>query len=322
MKDIYSIFCSIKPAEGDDKFFSVEEIISSLPHKLGCSQEQYPVFFVECSDDTPTTNINLKQFTVNFNQVCNLKDGDGVINSKKYTIILLKSIESDIQKYFLDLVYIVLKKLPVKPTVNALKHEISKLISLFTAPPKFSEEIVKGLWAELFVIARSKDPIYLINSWHLSPNDIYDFNDGIDKIEVKATKSQERVHMFAIEQLNPNKDSKLIIASVIVLVSGQGVNIFDLIDVISNNITNTDALLKLKEIVYQTIGPHLEESNKIRFDVSMSVNTYKLFNHYDIPAILLSIVPVEVSSVHFSSCLKDIPAADISMTQSKLHQAL
>ena len=124
MVDLYSIFCSIKPAENDDKFFAVEEICSSLPHKLGCSQEMHPIFFVECSDDTPTTNISLKQFGVNFNQVSTLKDGEGNTLNKKYTIILLKSIDSDIQKYFLDLGYIVLKKLPVKPTVNALKHEI------------------------------------------------------------------------------------------------------------------------------------------------------------------------------------------------------
>lgn len=322
MIDLFSIFCGIKPAEGDDKHFSVEEISSSLPHKLGCSQEQYPIFFVECSDSIPTTNINLKQFSVNFNQICNLKDSNDKAITKKYTIILLKSQESDIQKYFLDLVFIVLKKLPTKPTVNALKREIFKVISLFTAPPVFSKEIVKGLWAELFVIASSKNPLYLIHSWHVSPEDKYDFNDGIDKIEVKATNSSERLHTFSIEQLNPNKDSKLIIASIIVVPSGQGVNIFNLIDAISKKITDTDALLKLKEISYQTIGPHLEEANKIRFDISMATNTYKLYNHYEIPSISISDIPQEVSNVHFSSCLKDVKTADQSTMTSKLHQSL
>jgi hypothetical protein len=321
MIDLYSIFCKIKPVEGDDKFFSVEDV-PSLPHKLGCSQELYPIFFVECCDDTPSTNINLKQFSVNFNQVCNLRNDEGKTISKKYTIILLKSLEGDIQKYFLDLVYIVLKKLPVNPTVVALKHEIAKVISLFTAPPAFSKEVIKGLWAELFTIVRGQDPLYLINSWHISPEDKYDFNDGIDKVEVKATKNQERIHTFAIEQLNPNKDSKLIIASVIAATSGQGVNVFDLIDAISERVTDVDAILKLKEITYQTIGPHLEESRKLRFDASMAANTYRLFNHYDIPSIPLSAVPIEVSNVHFSACLKNIEPADTTTTESKLHKAL
>lgn len=322
MNDLFSIFCSIKPAEGDDTYFVVEEISSNLPHKLGCSREQYPIFFVECSDDLPTTNINLKQFSVNFNQVCNLKNSDGKAITKKYTIILLKSQESDIQKYFLDLIFIVLKKLSTKPTVSNLKRELFKVISLFTAPPVFSKEVVKGLWAELFVIASSNDPLYLIHSWHVSPEDKYDFNDGIDKIEVKATNNLERLHTFSVEQLNPNKDSKLIIASIIVVSSGQGVNIFDLIDTISGKITDTDALLKLKEISYQTIGPHLEEANKIRFDISMAINTYRLYNHYEIPSISLSDIPLEVSNVHFSSCLKDVKTVDFSTTTSKLHQSL
>lgn len=321
MVDLYSIFCGIKPAESDEKCFPAEEITSALPHRLGCSQDGFPIFFVECCDEMPTTNINLKQFSVNFNQVCNLNEGGNTV-CKKYTIILLKSLESDIQKYFLDLVYIVLKKLPVKPTVSVLKHELAKVISLFTAPPSFSKEIVQGLWAELFVIACGKDPLYLINSWHVTPEDKYDFNDGIDKIEVKATRNQDRVHAFAIEQLNPNKDSKLLIASIIVAPSGQGGNIFDLIDTISEKVADVDAILKLKEVAYQTIGPHLEESKKIRFDVNMAVNTYKLFNHYDVPAIPLSAVPYEVSNIHFSSCLKDITAVNTDTLESKLHQAL
>lgn len=322
MTDLYSIFCSIKPAEGLEKCFSVEKIASDMPHRLGCSQEGHPIFFIECNDETPTTNINLKLFSVNFNQLCKLQENGNSIICKKYTIILLKSQEMDLQKYFLDLILIVLKKLAIKPNVNSLKHEISKVISLFTSPPVFSKEVVKGLWSELFVIAKSKNPLYLINAWHTSPEDKYDFNDGIDKIEVKATNNHERIHTFSIEQLNPNKGSRLIIASIIFAASGIGANIFDLIDYISMNVTDTDALLKLKEIVYQTIGPNLEESKKIRFDINMAVNTYKLFNHYNIPAISSSDVPAEVSNVHFTSCLKDIPAADMSALYSKLHKAL
>lgn len=322
MIDLYSIFCRITPASVNDKHFPVEEFSSSLPHKLGCSKEKYPTFFVECSDDIPTTNINLKQFNVNFNQECSIKDINGNVINKRYTIILLKSLESDIQKYFLDLVYIVLKKLPTKPTVKGLKHEISKVISLFTVPPVFSKDVVKGLWAELFVIDRSKDPHYLINSWHVSPEDKYDFNDGVDKIEVKSTKNQDRVHSFSIEQLNPNIESKLIIASIIVVESGQGSNIFDLIDSISQRVTDVDAILKLKEISYKTIGPNLEESKKICFDINMASNTYKLFNHFDVPSIPFSIIPVEVTDVNFSSCLKNIPSADLTLTKSKLHKAL
>lgn len=321
MVDLFTIFSNIKPTGENEHFFSVEDITSNIPHKLGCSQDKHPMFFIECSDDTPTTNINLKQFQVNFNQECSLKGSVGVFDMR-YAIVELKSTDSDLQKYFLELVYIVLCKLPQKPKVLEFKREISKVISLFTASPSFSREIVKGLWAELLVIARSSDPLYLIRSWHVIPEDKYDFNDGIDKIEVKATSSQERIHTFAIEQLNPNKDSQLLIASVIAIPSGQGASVFDLIDAISSIVTDTDALMKIKEIAYQTIGIHLSETKRLKFDIGMAIDSYKLYDYTDIPAISLDTVPANVTNVHFSSCLKGIPVANVSTSISKLHKAL
>ena len=68
-----------------------------------------------------------------------------------------------------------------------LKIEIEKLINLFTKFSKPALKTIQGLWAELLIIEQSKNPDYLIQSWHSSTTDKYDFNDGIDKIEVKST---------------------------------------------------------------------------------------------------------------------------------------
>lgn len=321
MVDLYAIFNKLQ-GTGDNKHFVTEEVSSTLPHRLGSSQELYPLFFVECIDEIPSANISLKQVHVNFNQVCNLRASDGHTITQKFTIILLKSQEEDLQKYFLELISLLLEKLPPRPTIASLKSELFKVISLFATPPAFSQEAIKGLWAELFVIARSHDPIYLINSWHISKEDKYDFNDGIDKVEVKATRNSDRTHTFSIEQLNPNADSRLIIASIITTPSGQGTNIFDLIDLISMNVTNIDALLKLKEQVYLTIGPNIDASKRVRFDMNMAISTYKLVYYSDIPTIPLSAIPSGVSDIHFKSCLRDTLAADLSSTSSQLHRAL
>ncbi len=321
MVDLYTVFNTLQ-GTGNEAHFDTEAISSELPHRLGCSQERYPIFFVESCDETFSVDIELKQFSVNFNQVCNLRRTDGETITKKFTLILLKSHEEDIQRYFLELVYLLLRKLPSMPTISSLKGELYKVISLFSSLPELSMEVVKGLWAELFVIARSQDPLYLINSWHISPKDKYDFNDGIDKVEVKATGNTDRVHMFSIEQLSPNEGSQLIVASIVVVPSGRGSNIFDLIESISMRVTCVEALLKLKEQVYLTIGPKINETKEIRFDMNMAVDTYKLFDHSNIPVIALSAIPKEVSRVSFASCLKDLSATDLSSTLSQLHKAL
>ena len=321
MNSLYSIFCNIVPASENQEQFSVESVSPNLPHKIGKTFEGYPILFIECIDDTPTTDIRLKLFAVSFNQMCNLSDSEGVI-SKRFNVILLKSDDADIQQYFFELVSLIFHRLPSRPTVNGLKIEISKVISLFTASASLSRDVVKGLWTELFIIANSETPEYLIQSWHVSPEDKYDFNDGKDKIEVKSTSSTIRKHSFAIEQLNPNPGSKLLIASVVVVASGMGKNIFDLIDDISSRVSIEELILKVKQIVYETIGPHIDEVSKIRFDFNMALNTVAFFDYRNVPSINLSDVPNNVHDVHFTSILSDSAPYDLTTADCLLFEAL
>lgn len=319
--ELYNRFKKLSPIEDENSEFSVVTISRSYPHKIGMTSEGYPMLFVECLDEKDTTDINLKLFKVSFNQLCQLRERE-VTYDKKYTIIQLNSNNIDFQKYFLEVMCLIFEKLPSKPTVEQLKKEVSKLISMFTGNPTISKEVVKGLWAELFIIERAKDTEYLIDAWHVSPEDKYDFNDGVDKIEVKATSNVERVHHFAIEQLNPNKESQLLIASCIVISTGIGESIFDLVDKISKKITNIDLVLKLKEIVMKTIGGHFNEVRNLKFDYSFAKDNLKWFDYKTIPAIKLSSIPESVTNVHFASCLKNIKETNYKATNSKLYKAL
>lgn len=320
-EELYRKFIDLSPNNGDSNEFTVDTIIEGRPHKIGISPEGHVLIFVECSDEKVTSNIKLKMFNVTFNRLCKLNNRENT-EEKKYGIIKLISNNSDIQKYFLDVMCIVLKKLPTLPKVEQLKREVSKVVSLFTSMPQISKETVKGLWAELFVIERSKNPLYLLKSWHVSTEDKYDFNDGIDKIEVKATSNEERIHHFAIEQLHPNKESQLLIASLIVVNSGLGKGIFDLVDSISSRVTDTDALLKLNEEVLQTIGSHIEEAKEYKYDYTLAKDNLKYYNYKDIPAIDIKNVPLGVSSVHFSSCLKGLDAVKLGKLSGILFNSL
>lgn len=321
-EDIYKKFVGLKPLNGErTDEYSVDTICSGLPHKLGITTTGYPVIFVECSDDKVTSDIRLKLFKVSFNRMCRLKEGDNTID-KKYSIIQLNSDREDFQKYFLEVMYLVLMKLAAKPKIEQLKKEVSKIVSLFTAPATISKDIIKGLWAELFLIERAKDPLYMINSWHISPEDKYDFNDGCDKIEVKATSNENRIHHFAIEQLHPNKDSQLLVASLIVVNSGLGKDVFDLVDSISSKVSDVDALLKLNEVIMNTIGTHIEEVKGVRFDYVLAKDYIKFFNYVDIPKIKLSDVPLGVSAVHFASCLSGLNDINPNGMSSNLYKSV
>ena len=316
-------FLDLKTRPHAENGFNAVTISDDSTHRLGISPEGYPIFFIDCSTSDRVSDINLKLFKVLFNRQCNISDSnsdvslDGVLS-----IIQLNSLNPDFQKYFLEVVYLLLLRLENKPTVAVLKAEVSKLLSIFTSVKSISKEIVRGLWAELIVIKLSSNPSYLIRSWHVVPEDKFDFNDGTDKVEVKSTNGSKREHTFAIEQLNPNPGSKLLIASLFVSQTGVGKNIFDIIDDITSRISDVDVLFKLREETTQTIGANVEEVAKMYFDENASVDSLQFFDYASIPAIRLADVPTGVSSVHFRSDLTEVSPIEHFDNDSVLFNSL
>ena len=303
--------------------FNAVTISDDSTHRLGISPEGYPIFFIDCSTSDRVSDINLKLFKVLFNRQCNISDSNSDVSlDGVFSIIQLNSLNPDFQKYFLEVVYLLLLRLENKPTVAVLKAEVSKLLSIFTSVKSISKEIVRGLWAELIVIKLSSNPSYLIRSWHVVPEDKFDFNDGTDKVEVKSTNGSKREHTFAIEQLNPNPGSKLLIASLFVSQTGVGKNIFDIIDDITSRISDVDVLFKLREETTQTIGANVEEVAKMYFDENASVDSLQFFDYASIPAIRLADVPTGVSSVHFRSDLTEVSPIEHFDNDSVLFNSL
>lgn len=300
-------FQDLKTRSIPESGFNAVTISDDSSHRIGISHEGYPIFFIECSSIQRITDINLSLFKVLFNRQCSISDTDTSTNINGiFSVIQLNSLNPDFQKYFLEVVYLLLCRLGNKPSIRVLKSEVSKLISIFTSVKTISKEIVRGLWAELLVIKQSSNPSYLIRSWHVVPEDKFDFNDGNDKIEVKSANGTKREHTFAIEQLNPNLGSKLLIASMFVNQTGVGKSIFDIVDEISSSISDVDILFKLREEVTQTIGSNVEEVAKMYFDEVASLDSLNFYDYTSIPSISLSNVPEYVSGVHFRADLSSI----------------
>lgn len=322
IENLYFSFERLKEEKSEEGTYKAARIGNEMPHKIGATKDGYPIFFIECADSQKTPDIKLEKFKVLFNRTCLIHEVLEIKPKKKtYSEVFMNSNNSDLQRYFFQVVYLVLKRLPQRPKTATLKVEISKIIELFTAPPKFSIEVVRGLWAELFAIERGNTPEYLLKSWHEDTIDKYDFNDSIDKVEVKSTAGTARSHVFALEQLVPNANSNLLIASIFVNQIGIGINVFDLLDSICLKVQNLELQIKVKEIAYKTIGPHIEECAKLKFDYKNACDTYMLYNYKEIPSIPIPCIPHEVSSVHFKADLSNAKPYDSSI-QSILFESL
>lgn len=310
-QSIYELFVDLQQRENPIEGYYVA---ASLPfnkrYKIGISKDSYPMFFVPSTSTTFSVDINMEMITVLFGRVCKIHDNN--CSEGIYTIITLKTGDIDIQKYFVDIVGIILEQLPANYSDTTLAQEIQKLVNLFSQLSQPPRKTIQGLWAELLLIEQSKDLGYLIRSWHVDVHDKYDFNDGKDKIEVKSTIRPQKIHRFSIEQLNPNHNSNLIIASINTSFVGQGVNIFDLRDRICNKIQDLKIRYHLNEVILKTMGNDISKISEMYFDYQMAVDSITYYDARDIPCISIDDVPSHVSNVHFDSDLSGISSISSS----------
>lgn len=325
MQTIFKIFQDLKKqsSDNDDSF-----IVGSLPliknHKIGISQFEQPIFFIKCSDSSNVKSLdcNLEFISVQFNRKCQLKTNKNIIEEDVYSIISLKTDSAEVQEYFLEIVYLIIKKLSDNPLLIDLKIEVDKLVNLFS---KFSNPPIKtiqGLWSELLIIEQSSLPDYMIRAWHCSNTDKFDFNDGSDKLEIKSTSKSRRTHNFSIEQLNPNKNSSLIIASVFVVETGIGKNIFGLIELIEKRIKDKELSFRINEVIGQTLGKDFEKSFEVFYDYQLAVDSIKYYYSETIPTINSISIPSQITNVRFECDLTDIGDVKSCKNKSLLHNSL
>ncbi len=177
-REVFDIFTGLQGRSNNTKnVFAVAQLPFLTDHKIGLSKEGHPIFFVKCSDIQNSTDISLELISVLFNRDCHIIETDNMIDDT-FTMIVLKSLNADFHRYFIDVVCILLQQFQGIPTSKALLIEIEKLVELFQASHHISLSTIRGLWAELFVIERSSNPEYMVAAWHANTVDKFDFNDA------------------------------------------------------------------------------------------------------------------------------------------------
>lgn len=303
--------------------------LTEMPHKLGCSEEGYPKFFVLASEvNSMMRNLTAELLSVEYDTICNIVEGGVQTDNLRFTIITLRSENELLQNTFIDIFQMMLKMLPPKPTNLMIASKVESLLTIFSKLKKRPIHKMQGLWAELLVIEQSKDPSTVANAWHTTPESKYDFTMGRDKIEVKSTSGENRTHRFALDQLNPSINSRLLVCSIITRESAKdenGLSVFDLYDCIGNKISSDDIRLHVYNVMLDTLGCDFYTAKKKYFDYSTARDSLALFDHTDIPKIDKTDIPEHVTEVRFSadlSHLTDVREKGYDRDDSTLFHAL
>ena len=305
--------------------------VVSLPnkfHKLGISGEGYPKFFVITSDNSVMQNLNAELLSVEYNVSCSIIEDNIAFDNQSFTIITLRSQNEQLQRVFIDVFLLMLDSLPSKPSNMILASKIENLLSIFAKLKRRPIHKLQGLWAELLLIEQSKEPTIVARSWHASLNAKYDFSLGGDKIEVKSTQSENRIHHFSLDQLNPSINSRLLICSIVVRESAQGemgFSIFDLYNRIIQRVDDSEVRIHLYEIIADTLGSDFFDAQKKFFDYVEACDSLALYNYVDVPKINKDMVPDHVTEVRFTSnlsFLEDVREGSYNKDNSELFNAV
>lgn len=304
---IYNIYLELsKEHQGENTTIPAKALPFNKRHKMGISKEGNPLFFITCSERKNAANIDMELINVRFNELCQIKEKHK-ISEDTYIVVGLKTSNLDYVQYFIEVVVLVLQNMNEVPTQKQVTSEINNLIDLFSSFKRPSKKTILGLWGELFLIENSSNPTYLIESWHSSPNDKFDFNDGKCKIEVKCTSKGKRIHRFSYDQLQPIPETSEIVASIMVVPSGNGKNIFQLKDSIMSRITSLQTQIKVNQIIADTLGSDFEKAFDYSYDYQMAQSTMRYYYANDIPRIPSESIPVEIDNVSFDCDLSNIP---------------
>ena len=279
-------------------------------HKIGLDKQGNICLLIKSKDDSNKPKSKLdsyKHIRILFDRSCEIipSQTKKVINSN-YTVIQFFDSDNDVQIYFLHVCSIIIRRLGNYPSLNNTYASIKYLLELFSKILSPAKNSIQGIWTELFLIDLSSDVDYMINAWHVQKNDRFDFNDGNTKLEVKSTNKSERIHRFSFHQLKPNKNSGLFIASVMVMESGLGISIFDLIKSIESKTTNSKCIEKLYEIVFETLGNLTTKILSVKYDKLYSVDKVQYFNFKDIPVIDKECIPANITNIKFDINLENI----------------
>jgi hypothetical protein len=304
-----------------DLRFSAAPVEGQPRHRVAIDRRGLPALLIDVVDAEVTgPPLVLEHIRMQQGVDCRVTEPDGATETRRLTIIRCTDEDTVTREYFLLIGGTVLEALGDAPTSGSVSRTIERLVELFralTAPPRKS---VIGFWAELFVIALSREPATLVRAWHQTPDERFDFALAGERLEVKATVGRVRRHHFSLEQLLPIPGVEVLIVSLLLERSGGGPSVAELIEAIRSAVAgDATQVLHVDAIVALTLGSAWRSAMGERFDGDVARASLAFLQPSVIPRPQDN-MPPGVTEVRFVSELSGCPmvSAELYVTGSGL----
>lgn len=311
--DLFDSF-SILPAATCEDYPAVS-LSSQRRDFLAKTADSSPVFlFQDSSSISYVPSIELKHLTVRFHSTCRVSTPSGVIEDQ-FAVVSCNSATSELFELFIQCLAAVAEGLPVQAGTSDLQRSLRELLDLFQMLTRPSNREITGLWAELYIIAKSQYVEKALESWRTDTLERFDFSWGSGCLEIKATTKEMRIHDFSLEQLQVPVIGHGLVASLLLQPISGGVGVMDLAGSISDAVARKPHLKqKLWRNVAEALGNDFSSRLDRRFDSSYSERQLVFYSMADIPAPEQPSDP-RITSIRFRA---DLTTAHTSFNTSEM----
>lgn len=291
---------------GEDLAFSVVGVPGWGRVLLGRSREGDPaILFPATGAPRPRAPIELRHLKVLFDARCRTSAGDDP--DVRYTILRCSG-ERALSQHFLAIADPVVAVAGPDPSPAEVEETVRALVELFRAVSRPAETSVRGLWGELLLVARSRDPGLLVAAWHELPSERFDFAKGLQRLEVKTAGRSSREHHFSLDQLTA-EPFDVLVASIQCEPSAGGASIEDILHAISERLTDGALTRMLYEKAAGVMGQDWVHLTGARFDEHLASSSVRFIRAADIPRPAPPL-PVTVRQVTFVADTIGCPGVD------------
>ncbi len=313
MSLLFSAFSALPaptPHDGAESF-SAAPVVNAA-HRVAKDVHGWPALLIVSS--TPpegAPRIRLEHLDIQHGVRCRITNDQGRTEEDVFTVVRCTQPDEELTRYFLHAFDPILRSLGPAPAASAVSRAVNSLAEIFRALTQPSTKSVSGLWAELAVIRQARNPAETLAAWHVTPEDVLDFNSGTQRVEVKSASGRQRSHHFSLEQLTPPSGCRMVVVSVFVEKSGGGKSLGELIGEIRELVdARPDLQERLDRVVATTLGVALPQALEERFDFELVSESMQYFEGGEIPRVP-SPLPMGISDVHFKADLAHCHAQSV-----------
>jgi len=283
--DLYSLFVELQASASQETFVAIQ--LSGIRKDfLTKGMDGSPIFLLK--DSSPVSyhpSLQFRYINVSFQVTCQVQV-DGAVLEDQFAVVSCDADTPDLHELFVRCFSAAVEELPENAVTSDLEKCTLKLLDLFRAMSQPGNREILGLWAELFVITKSPDVQRAVRTWHGGDFDRFDFWWNSGCVEVKASAKSQRIHEFALEQLQPPSAETGYVLSLLMQPISGGIGAIELAKEIEGHLVREPTLKqKLWRNIAQALGSDFSEKLDRRFDAAYADRNLRVYFMHEIPAI-------------------------------------